>query len=104
MAITILTNSRLSEDSPVLEPSSSPNEHLPLLVLGCWARGVLLSVLYLVRSASLATYLKDRTDRLFLKGILEQYRPTLEILGLLHGADGGGIIHCQTSRSESESF
>ena len=45
-------NSRLSEDSPVLEPSSSPNEHLPLLVLGCWARGVLLSALYLVRSAS----------------------------------------------------
>ena len=94
-------NSRLSEDSPVLEPSSSPNEHLPLLVLGCWARGVLLSALYLVRSASPKQRLKDWTDKLFLKGILEQYRPALEILGFLHGADGGGIIYCQMSRSES---
>ena len=75
-----------------------------MLGLGCWARGVLLSVLYLVRSASLATYLKDRTDRLFLKGILEQYRPTLEILGLLHGADGGGIIQLYASRLDGESL
>ena len=50
------------------------------------------------------TYLKGWTDKLFLKGILEQYRPALEILGLLHEADGGGIIHRQTSRSESESL
>ena len=41
---------------------------------------------------------------MLLKGKLEQYIPALEILGLLHEANGGGIIHRQTSRSESESL
>ena len=48
---------------------------------------------YLKKSPSYAascTYLKGWTNKLFLKGILEQYRPALEILGLRHGADGGG--------------
>ena len=119
-------NSRLGDDSPALAPSSSPNQHLPLLALGCWAREVLLprhfvrqlnnfplvalecyfssplSSLSLKKghsSAATCAYLKGRTDKLLLKGILEQYRPALEILGLLHVADGGGIIHCQTFRS-----
>ena len=34
-------NSGLDEDSPALELSSPPNQHLPLLEVGCWARGVL---------------------------------------------------------------
>ena len=34
-------NSKLGEDSPALEPSSPQNQHLPLLGVGCWARGVL---------------------------------------------------------------
>ena len=34
-------NSGLGEDSPALEPSSPQNQHLPLLGVGCWARGVL---------------------------------------------------------------
>ena len=69
-----------------------------------------LSAHYLLRSVPLkqrlvqCTYLKGQADKLFLKCILEQYRPALEILGLRHGAGGGGIIHRQTSRSESESF
>ena len=37
--------------------------------------------------------LKGQTDKPFVKVVLEQYRPALEILGLPHGADGGGIIH-----------
>ena len=117
-------NSGLGEDSPALEPSSPQNQHLPLLGVGCWARGVLpprhfagqlnnfplevLDCYFLLPFGSLslkkcpsyaATYmnLKGWTDKLFLKGILEQYRLALEILGLLHGTDGGGIIHHQTS-------
>ena len=69
-----------------------------------------LSAHYLLRSVPLkqrlvqCTYLKGQADKLFLKCILEQYRPALEILELRHGADGGGIIHRQTSWSESESL
>ena len=69
-----------------------------------------LSAHYLLRSVPLkqrlvqCTYLKGQADKLFLKCILEQYRPALEILGLLQGADGGGIIHRQTSWSGSESL
>ena len=40
-SLPLSLNSRMGEDSPALEPSSSPNPHLPMLGLGCWARGVL---------------------------------------------------------------
>ena len=75
--------------------------NFPLVALECYFSSPLgsLSLKKGHSSAATCAYLKGRTDKLLLKGILEQYRPALEILGLLHVADGGGIIHCQTFRS-----
>ena len=52
----------------------------------------------LIRAPQVPFLVPPKTPKMG-KGILEQYRPALEILGLLHVADGGGIIHCQTFRS-----
>ena len=80
-SLPLSLNSRMGEDSPALEPSSSPNPHLPMLGLGCWARGFFrkgtsvgswtifpcspwLLLLFNSRLLISNSYISERSDRL----------------------------------------